>query len=284
MRKLHPLTISFPIHPEDVHPWIIPQFIGLCTIEIRSPFMYRLHQHHEYEVIISDHGRYECRLNDDLLRLTSGNLLIVKPGDWHQDTCRPALRYFGFCFRLPQKKKDGSPIALFPETITPPQQATRISRRVMWPILEAIRQEANISDLTSPHIQHALLMEFFWRMIRALPADRLSADFRQCTSDQHFISQLSTLFHSHLYKKYSIQEMARSMGMSQSSLCHKCKCILGLSPAKAFMTIKMDYALQYLTHSSMSIKEISAFLDFENPYHFSKVFKLFKGHPPSYYR
>ncbi|MBU1735678.1 MAG: AraC family ligand binding domain-containing protein, partial [Verrucomicrobia bacterium] len=106
MRQVHPIAISFPIHPEDTRPWMIPQFIGLNTIEIRSPYMYRPHQHHEYEVIIIDHGRYECRLNDDLLRLTSGNLLIVKPGDWHQDTCLPSLRYFGFCFKLQQIKKD----------------------------------------------------------------------------------------------------------------------------------------------------------------------------------
>ena len=254
------------------------------TTEIRSPFMHSLHQHHEYEVIIIDHGRYECRLNDALLRLTFDNLLIVKPGDWHQDICRPSLRYFGFLFRLQQKNKDGSPLALFHETINSSQQTARISRRVMWPIMKAIRQEANIADMMSSHVQHALLTEFFWRMIRALPADRLSADFRQCTSDRHFSAQLFALFRNYLYKKYSIREMARSMGMSPSSLCHKCKCILGLSPAKAFMTMKMDYALQYLTHSAMSVKEISDLMAFENPYHFSKVFKHHKGHPPSYYR
>lgn len=284
MPKTYPLILSFPIHPEDIRLRVALQFLKLNTIEIRSPYKYLRHQHHEYEVIIVDRGRYECRLNGVLLRLAPGNLLIVKPGDWHEDTCRPSLRYFSFCFRLPHAKNNGESIALFQETIAPSRQIVWVNRNAMWPILAAIRQEANRTDLPSHHIQHALLMELFWRMLRALPDDRLSSDFRQCASSQHFISRISTLFQCHLYKKYSIQEMARSMGMSQSSFCHKCKHILGLPPAKAFLKAKIDYAIQYLAYPAMSIKEISALLNFENPYHFSKVFKHYKGHPPSYYR
>jgi len=78
--------------------------------------------------------------------------------------------------------------------------------------------------------------------------------------------------------------MARSLGMSQSSFCHKSRRILGLSPVKALMKIKMDHALHFLTHTSMSIKEISADFGFENPYHFSRTFKKYTGRPPSSFR
>ena len=262
----------------------MPVFMGFSAIEIKKTYTYRRHQHNQYEVIIVDHGRYLCRLNDYPLRLKPGDLLIVKPGDWHEDTCRPPLKYFGFNFRFQPKMKDDPPPALFHETIAPHQQSISVNRSVMWPILDAIQQEARQVEPIYVQVQQALFLEFFWRMIRVLPADILSADFGQCARDQDFISQLSRLFLRHLHDKCSIRDMARSLGMSQSSFCHKSRRILGLSPVKALMKIKMDHALHFLTHTSMSIKEISADFGFENPYHFSRTFKKYTGRPPSSFR
>jgi len=284
MLPIIPKITWFPFHHEDMRSWITPEFIQLNTTEIKSPYTFALHQHNEHEVIIVDRGRYQCLLNKTTLQLSSGGLLIVKPGDLHEDICLPPLRYFASRFRLQRKSLGNPPVALFRENVTAVQQTIRVDRRIMWPILNAIRREARKDDRISSQIQHALLLEFFWRMVRALPSERLSSVFNQCAADQYFLSQLSVLFRNRLNDKCSLRDMAHFMGMGQSSFSHECKRILGVPPVKACMKSKMDYARQYLLQAPMSIKEISAYLGFENPYHFSKTFKHYAGHPPSFFR
>ena len=78
--------------------------------------------------------------------------------------------------------------------------------------------------------------------------------------------------------------MAKFMGMGQSSFAHKCTKLLGGSPTKEFIKYKMKHAKTMLRHSSVSIKEISSYLGYNNQYQFSRAFKTVFGKPPSDYR
>ena len=78
--------------------------------------------------------------------------------------------------------------------------------------------------------------------------------------------------------------MAAALGMSESSLAHKTKAILGVSPAKAFLAFKMKRALHHLQHTSMPVKEIAFRLGFTDPYHFSRAFKRVFDKSPAAFR
>ena len=72
-------------------------------------------------------------------------------------------------------------------------------------------------------------------------------------------------------------------GLSPSHLSVRFKKSTGYSPLQYFTQLKIQRACQYLDHTDMEIKEISAALGFSDPLYFSRVFnKLMKASPKRY--
>ena len=130
-------------------------------------------------------------------------------------------------------------------------------------------------------MQDALLLEFFWRLVRALPQEAISPRFLTASADQGFVTDLQRLFHQRLSGPLSVAEIARALHLAESTLAHRCRELLGVSPAKAFLRCKVERARRLLAGTDMTVKEISAYLGFQNPYHFSAAFKRCAGVPPS---
>lgn len=65
-------------------------------------------------------------------------------------------------------------------------------------------------------------------------------------------------------------ERCTRLNMSESSLAHKCKAMLGDSPYKVFLKCRMERACHLLCDSSLLIKEIAGTLGYPNEYVFSR--------------
>ncbi|MDD2708534.1 MAG: AraC family transcriptional regulator [Verrucomicrobiae bacterium] len=263
---------------------IVPIFRGLNSIEVKRVCGYCRHQHPDYEVILVDRGVYRCTLNNQEIRLSPGDMLVVKPGDWHQDFLRPPLRYAGLSFVLDQQSLGKLIPPLFAENASPRQQCMRKSRTVFRPILKRLQEEHRIGDPPACQIQDALMNEFFWLLVRHLPRAATHPELRDIQAEHGFATRLMRLFQSRINDRFSLTAMSRAMNMSSSALSHRCKAILRMSPARIFMKYKMERAHTLLRLTRMSIKEISCFLGFKDPYHFSKAFKRHQGMPPSNFR
>ena len=56
------------------------------------------------------------------------------------------------------------------------------------------------------------------------------------------------------------------------------------SPFRVLVQRKVEYAAGLLRYQQMSVKQAAAEVGYEDPYHFSRVFKRWKGVPPSQFR
>jgi AraC-like DNA-binding protein len=257
-----------------------PSFTGLSVSEATGDYLYHRHQHPHYEIIIVDRGPYVCDLNQARLSLRRGDVLVVKPGDWHQDLLTPPVRYFGLSLRLGASAEERS-LPLFVEGVQPAQQVVRTGQRLFWPVLKRIREESRRADAVSSQIQDALLLELFWRLVRALPTEAVSPQFLRQSADAGFVSRVRRVFHERISQSVRVEDLAAALNISPRSLTHKCRQILHASPGKAFMRYKMERALTLLQQTDMPVKEISFQLGFKNPFHFSRAFKRSHGCPPS---
>ncbi len=262
---------------------IRPTFAQLGTVEAMQPMLFGRHQHPHYEIIVCDRGDYRCALNDQQIALRPGEALVVKPGDWHQDDVDAGVRYLGLSFRL-QARQDERSVSVFVADAPATAQRVALDRAVHWPILERIQRESSSNDPFAAHIQDALLTEFFWRIVRALPAEMVAAPFLRESDEHGFALTLRRLFQRHHREQLSIGDMARELGMSPSSLTQKCRAVLGVPPARAFLRYKLERAAGLLQQTEMPIGGIADFLGFENPFHFSRVFKKHYGRAPSQFR
>ena len=261
---------------------ITPVFSRIGINESTGDYEFGKHVHPNYEVILVDRGVYRCAVNGRELELHEGEGVVVKPGDEHRDFCKPPLVYLAVGFTLePDLARSGSAPGLFAPDVEPELQRFAMDRAVVRPIFAAIQAEADEPDALSAHLQDALLLQFFWRLVRALPDEAVSSAFLDITYRQAFPAQLMRVFRSNLGRSLSLREMAELMGISESSLSHKCKSVLGTSPAKAFMKAKLERAMQLLKNTSLLVKEVAHELGFEDQYAFTRAFTREFGKSPT---
>ncbi len=259
---------------------IRPVFERTAIVEVKKLYVIPRHQHMNYEVIFVDRGLYRCRHNEINLTLGKNGLLIVKPGDWHTDVFNAKyLRYFGLEFSL--NTAPGMPISIFRDGTSVDRQHFIANRADFLPLIEKIRQESRIGDFVSAHIQDALVLEFFYRMVREIPRDILSNCYTAISHEASFSASLFSVINEQLTRKLNVGGLASTLGVSESSLAHKCREILHCSPARLFRLVKMHRAMQMLKSTDMLVKEVSDYLGFENQFHFSRTFKKTFGKAPS---
>ena len=79
----------------------------------------------------------------------------------------------------------------------------------------------------------------------------------------------------------SLDELAYLSGRSLSSFKREFQDIYGESPARWFREKRLSKAQEMLRSSSLSVADVAYSLGFENPTHFSRIFKQQYGYAPS---
>lgn len=268
----------------EILPGSRPLFHGMSISRLTEFYLYSAHTHVHYELILVCKGIYKCTLNGVAFSMGADEFVIMKPGDLHADTLEPPLVYVAIDFRIQGRSPGSEGDALFKEKCIPSLQKGRISRNIYGNIVERLESEAAAADYIAPHIQDAVMEELFWHLVRALPQEALSSSFSVGCAEHAFINSLMKFFDSNITGNPSVFEMAEHMAMSESSFAHKCRKLLGVSPAKAFSDFKMKHAVVMLKDPRLMIKEISDYLGFDNQYHFSRSFKIFSGLSPASFR
>lgn len=84
--------------------------------------------------------------------------------------------------------------------------------------------------------------------------------------------------------KIRLPEMARVAAVSPQYLCRLFRRELQVKPMECARLLKAEYGGVLLERSRLTVKEIAVLCGFENPFHFSRVFKEVYGIPPKAYR
>ena len=261
------------------------RFLGSARLEIRGDFLYPRHRHAVFELIFVEHGTYRCRVNGAALVLVAGDLLVVKPGDWHEVPLQRGQRHLALHLSVqPALAGGGSADGLFRPGVEPGLQVIRGVRGDLRALPRQLMREAERNDPFSAHLQDTLAEEVFWRVLRALPEEARAPGFQRADGGNSFAARIGNLFHAHAQASADVPAMARTLGMSPRTLTARCRQELGLGPAHAFMRFKLERAAALLLETPATIKEVSSLFGFKNPYHFSKVFRRHLGRSPSSFR
>ena len=264
---------------------IKPFFQDFHKLSMEGNYEYPAHIHSNYELIIVVESLYYCELNGVELSLKPGEFLIIKPGDTHQDHLYDQQFHYVLHFDLKSENFGKlADINLFHDKVKPEQQIGRHNIESSLNLLKGLAYETKSSDIYSEHIQDALLEVYFWRIVRQIPEHILSEYFMIFTRKKEFQENLYDIFDKHYKKKLDVDRIAKHMGMSKRSLCYYCRDLLGITPAKAMTAYRMNKAFELLCDNNLTIQEISNKLGFENPFHFSTVFKRIYGKSPKRYR
>jgi len=261
-----------------------PVFTQFVQNRIAHPFAYPLHQHAEFEALLIVRGPYRCQVNGHHLCLKTNSVLIVQPGDWHEDKCEPPLKYVGLWFHLHGPAGEDGKLRFFRPGLPTEKQHASLKSAEYLPLLEKIALEADQHDAVSVQIQDAVMEELFWRLVRTFPPSSLEQWLLPQAEEKDFLVRLRRCFAQNIHRSASVEAMAAELGISERTLGLRCSELLQTSPAKAFLRFKIERARQLLQRTVMPVKAIGYHLGFASPYHFSRAYKQIYHHAPTHER
>lgn len=117
--------------------------------------------------------------------------------------------------------------------------------------------------------------------VRAMAEAHRQAEHHPLPADLARACQFASLRPQALF---TIQDLAAVAGVSPPTLTRRFRRHLGCSPKQWLLTMHLDRAAHLLATTSEPVAVIAARVGFEDPFHFSRLFKRHRGISPSEHR
>ncbi len=218
------------------------------------------------------HGKGTLVLNGHEYPLQPGAVFSYGPGMSHNIACDPStplVKYFvdfvGTAARRMLTRWELAPGSI--------KQITNIA-----PVTENFDALITTGASVSQHVDRlcSLLLECL--MIRC--ADNQSAygepDARARATYQRCVNYLA----DHIEEIHSVEQAAKACHIDQAYLCRLFRRFGQYSPYQQILRLRMRSAAQKLMEPGRLVKEVASEMGFEDPYHFSRVFKKVYEIPP----
>jgi AraC-like DNA-binding protein len=112
----------------------------------------------------------------------------------------------------------------------------------------------------------------------------ISSGARTQPRDGELVDAARAIMRKHLDDGLSVEDIAARIGIGYQRLLGIFKQYTGLTPYQYYLQLRIHRAKELLRESTSSIKEIAAFMNFENQYYFSRLFRKKEGRSPSAWR
>ena len=254
----------------------------------------RMNRHAYFEILYLCSGSAVCHIQDRLIPMSVGDLVIIGSTLYHRIECRSSspLTIAALFFEPDMIRCDGgsdsmeylTPFLLqdstFPHIIP---AETGIPRQVLDMMMRIHAERSSVpktrlalktylkmilSLLVGHYASYAGTVEVFYRQERAL--DRIRPLFR-------FLEQ-------NCGNSIQIRQAARVCGMSESHFMSVFKEVSGLSFLKYLNQYRVERAQAMLTHTEESMKNICQDVGFCDQSYFGAVFRKIVGVTPAEYR
>ena len=100
-------------------------------------------------------------------------------------------------------------------------------------------------------------------------------------SNAYKISKAISFMNKKLYETFLIEDIAKSVNMSESSFYKHFKTVTGISPLQYSKKIKLQEARRLMTLENMDITGAAFYVGYESTSQFSREYSSYFGTPPS---
>ena len=231
-----------------------------------------IRDHYLIHLILAGKGTY--KVNGEIWHLQAGDLFLIKPSQlivYEADESDPwEYCWVGFNGACANKLA-----AQMPFTDLAPIHHARDSS-----VLEASLKK--IYEARGPEPQdEAAMVGYLYLFIAALMRETHESEPHTASSSSQYVLNAIKYIQFNYSHDISINDVAKSVGVSRSHLYRVFMSNVGKSPIDYLTEYRINEACNLLRNSSLSIAEVAVSVGFFDQFYFSRVFKKAVGMPPS---
>lgn len=238
------------------------------------------HQHDGYQFIYMINGQASFMVDDEVFRLTKGDLFYISPNLPHAIVSideDPEAIVIQFKDNILPAEIESLPEFTFVNTLFKKGIGGLAFRGIPYDTLEAVVHAAGISKATS--LLH--ILDYLGHNIAS--AEQLSKRTRQ-----EDFSTVSARAHQYLIEHYKddvrLSEIADFCHQQEAALCRTYKRETGMTLFQHLQFIRIESACTMLRNTSLSIAEVAYSCGFNTPSTFNRQFQEKIGMTPGEYR
>jgi len=151
--------------------------------------------------------------------------------------------------------------------------------------ISMLAAEMQSEQLGRDTVVHGLLDALFTHLLRDIAVQRATqgAGFSHAVRDPH-IRRAVSLMHEDCARDWSLETLARAVGMSRSVLAERFREAMNDTPLAYLRTVRLQRAMRLLAESTSTLEQIATMVGYTDAFAFSKAFKRSVGQSPGEYR
>jgi len=246
---------------------------------------YHAHARGEYEFHYFMEGQGALLINKAKYIIDGNQIYFVKPREFHSilpEAVEKPISYYAILFEPePGNPVDEDIIALMGHIWRARTRALPADTKDRFLLDDLYRLSKSPSIQARKAAEHALLSILYrWFDHFDSPTPALSAP----RSKNEHVERALSLMSKHIREKLSSDDLAAKLGLSEEYFIRLFRHHLGMSPFQYFTRLKIEAASAVLVDNQLTISDVAYRFGFENPFHFTKVFKKCTGLSPREYR
>jgi AraC-like DNA-binding protein len=153
------------------------------------------------------------------------------------------------------------------------QLITMIAEETRWPTLASENVTQGLAD-----------MIFHYILRKVIEQDRSRLHTWAHAMQDRQVAQAIELMHAHCALSWTVEELARRLGMSRSGFARRFQQALGDTPLHYLSKVRVQTAMRLLTESDDKLDTIALSVGYGDAFGFSKAFKRLTGVSPKDFR
>lgn len=122
-----------------------------------------------------------------------------------------------------------------------------------------------------------------YRFLAEVDNSSLSDKIR-VNSKEEYVKKAVNFIVRNYSNRICIEDIARYIGIDRKYLSSLFRKTLNLSPQEYLINYRINKACEFLTKDGLLIKDIASSVGYEDPLHFTRIFRKIKGKSPTQYR
>ncbi|NBC72609.1 helix-turn-helix domain-containing protein [Paenibacillus sacheonensis] len=275
----------------------IPKLYSFHYFEYAKGFVFEGEEHDFWEFLYVDKGEVEVRADDRTIKLSQGEMIFHKPGEFHtvrvaQEHKPPNLIVISFECRSPDMvrfedkvialgKRERELLALLLQegfrTFSPAFDDPRVHRLSPHPEAPYAGQQVMRSYLE-------LLLIFLLRGEGpAVPESPRLTSMHQDNAEMLAEERILAYMQAHLADNLTLDQLCRAMHLGKTRLKEIFQTRIGTGAMEYFKQLKITEAKSLIREQQYNLTEIAAKLGYASIHYFSRDFKRSTGMSPSDY-